>query len=84
MFRVLFAIALLVFPPVIARAENNQLSEENQVVITVTIDKQSGEVKITIANDKRKNKEGQQKSENVLSDNSDGISDKRHAGRRGK
>ena len=70
MLRVLLAIALLASFPFVVRAEDKPAREENQVVITVTIDKQSGEVKISISKDSENKK--------VI------VSEKKHSRRRGK
>lgn len=92
MLRVLFAAIVIALFPFIAQAEEKtieqnaevQAEEEGQVIVTVSIDKQSGEVKILIVNVKKENKEEQQKSEVILSGNSEGASDKKHSRRRGK
>ncbi len=68
MLRVWFAIALLVSFPFVAGAED-KAKEENQVVITVTINNQTGEVKISISKE---------------SENKKVVSEKKHSRRRGK
>ncbi len=92
MLRVLFAAIVIVLFPFIAQAEEKtieqnaevQAEEEGQVIVTVSIDKQSGEVKILIVNVKKENKKEQQKSEPVLSDNKEPAPNKKHSRRRGK
>ena len=92
MLRVLFAAIVIALFPFIAQAEEKtieqnaevQAEEEGQVIVTVSIDKQSGEVKISILNVKKENKEERQKGESILSDNKETAFHKKHSRRRGK
>jgi len=85
------AIAIALFP-LIARAEEQtverhaelQTGKEEQVLITVSVGKQSGKVRIAILNVKKENKEERQKEEFVLFDCGESVSDKKHSKRRGK
>lgn len=92
MLRVWVAAVVITFFPLIAPAEEqaaeqhveSQTGEEEQVTVTVSIGKQSGEVRISILNVKDENKKEQQKSEPVLSDNKEPAPNKKHSRRRGK
>ena len=95
MLRVWVAAIVITFFPLIAQAEEQtieqyadpQAGEEEQVLVTVSIGKQSGEVRISILNVKDENKKERQKGEFVLSDYSDSkepTSNKKHSRRRGK
>ena len=87
MLRVLFAAIVIALFPFIAQAEEKtieqnaevQAEEEGQVIVTVSIDKQSGEVKILIVNVKKENKK-----ELSLPEHKEHISNKKHSRRRSK
>ena len=92
MLRIWVVVIVIALFPLIAQAEEQvieqyaelQTGEEEQVLVTVSIGKQSGEVRISILNVKKEDKEEQQKSEPVLSDNKETVSNKKHSRRRGK
>ena len=92
MLRIWVAVIVIALFPFIAPAEEqtadqhieSQAGKEEQVIVTVSIGKQSGEVRISILNVKDENKEEQQKSEPVLSDNKEPAPNKKHSRRRGK
>ena len=92
MLRIWVAAIVITFFPLIAQAEEQtieqyvepQAGEEEQVLVTVSIGKQSGEVRISILNVKDENKEERQKGESVLSDNKETAFHKKHSRRRGK
>jgi len=95
MLRIWIAVIVIALFPLIAQAEEQtieqyvepQAGEEEQVLVTVSIGKQSGEVRISILNVKKEDKEEQQKGEFVLSEYSDSkepTSNKKHSRRRGK
>ncbi len=85
------AIAITLFP-LIAQAEEQMIEQqaelrtgkEERVIITVSMGKQSGEVRISILNVKKENEEERRKDEFVLSDYKEPVSDKKHSKRRGK
>lgn len=92
MLRIWVAVIVIALFPFIAPAEEqtaeqyveSQIEKEEQILVIVSIGKQSGEVRITILNVKNEKKEEQQKSESVLSDNKETVSNKKHSRRRGK
>jgi hypothetical protein len=92
MFRIWVAVIVIALFPFVAPAEEQaagqhvegQTEKEEQVLVTVSIGKHSGEVRISILNVKDENKEEQQKSEPVLSDDKEPAPNKKHSRRRGK
>jgi hypothetical protein len=92
MLRIWVAVIVIALFPFIAQAEEKtieqnaevQAEEEGQVIVTVSIDKQSGEVKILIVNVKKENKKEQQKKELSLPEHKEHISNKKHSRRRSK
>jgi hypothetical protein len=92
MLRVLIVAIVIAFFPFIAQAEEQmikqyvklQTGEEEQVLVTVSVEKQSGEVKISILNVNKEKKEEQHKGELILSDNKETAFHKKHLRRRGK
>ena len=92
MLRVWVAVIVIALFPFVAPAEEqaaeqhveSQTGKEEQVIVTVSIGKQSGEVRISVLNVKEENKEEQQKSESGLSDNKGLAPNKKHPRRRGK
>ena len=92
MLRIWVAVIVIALFPFVALAEEqaaeqhieSQAGKEEQVIVTVSIGKQSGEVRISILNVKDENKKEQQKSEPVLSDNKEPAPNKKHSRRRGK
>ena len=92
MLRVWVAAIVITFFPLIAQAEGQTIEQriefqaggEEQVFVTVSIGQQSGEVRISILNVKKGEKEEQQKGELILSDSNKKFFHKRHSRRRGK
>ena len=92
MLRIWVAVIVIALFPFVAPAEEqaaeqhieSQAGKEEQVIVTVSIGKQSGEVRISILNVKKENKEEQQKGELVLSDYREPVFDKTRSRRRGK
>jgi hypothetical protein len=92
MLRIWVAVIVIALFPFVAPAEEqaaeqhieSQAGKEEQVIVTVSIEKQSGEVRISILKVNKEKKEQQQKGELVLSDNKEPTFHKKHSRRRGK
>ncbi len=92
MLRIWVAVIVIALFPFVAPAEEqtaeqhveSQTGKEEQILVTVSIGKRSREVRISILNVKDENKEEQRKSESVLSENKETVSNKKHSKRRGK
>ena len=92
MLRVWIVTIVIALFPLIAQAEEQaiekhvefQKGEEDQIIVTVSIEKQSGEVRILILNVSKDKKEEQQKGELILSDNEETAFHRKHSRRRGK
>lgn len=90
MLRVWLAVIVIAFFPLIAQAEEAehhvefQPGGEEQVLVTVSIGKQSGEVRISTLHLNKKHGEEQQKGELILSAGRETFFHRRHSRRRGK
>lgn len=92
MFRVFVALVVIVFFPLIAQAEEKTAGQhiefqpggEEQVIVTVSIEKQSGEVKISALHLKKEHGVERQKGELILSGSRETFIHRRRSRRRGK
>ncbi len=92
MLRIWVAVIVISLFSLIAQAEEEtieqhielQLGGEEQVFVTVSIGKQSAEVRISTLHLKKEHEEKQQEGELILSDSRETSFHRRHSGRRGK